>query len=46
MDWTTVRLNRPGSKPITLLDPFETENSEVSALLDSLNATAAEGEAP
>ena len=46
VDWTTVRLNRPGSKPITLLDPFETENSEVSALLDSLNATAAEGEAP
>lgn len=37
-DWTTIRLNSSGSRPITLLDPFETENSEVSALLDSLGS--------
>lgn len=37
-DWTTLRLNEQGARPITLLDPFATENSEVSALLATLNA--------
>ncbi|MDO5644912.1 MAG: Pup--protein ligase [Dermabacter sp.] len=39
-DWTTLRLNVAGARPITLLDPFETENSEVSELLATLNSDA------
>ncbi len=44
-DWTTLRLNEPGSQPITLLDPFETQNSEVSALLATLDAQASASDA-
>ncbi|MCT2149707.1 Pup--protein ligase [Dermabacter vaginalis] len=36
VDWTTVRPNAPGALPITLLDPFETENPQIEALLVTL----------
>ena len=37
VDWTTVRSNAPGALPITLLDPFETENPQIEALLVTLD---------
>lgn len=33
VDWTTMRLGRPGAMPVQVMDPFATESAEVDALL-------------
>lgn len=38
VDWTTLRLTRPGAMPVQLLDPFTTESVEVDALLAEIRA--------
>ena len=36
VDWTSVRLNAPGQRPIAMLDPFQTESAEIDALIDDI----------
>ena len=36
VDWTTMRLTRPGSRPVQVLDPFATELPAVDALLEEI----------
>ncbi|MCS6710677.1 Pup--protein ligase [Brachybacterium sp. EF45031] len=36
VDWTTMRLGRPGELPVTLMDPFTTQSDEVDALLQRI----------
>ncbi|EWS82695.1 Pup--protein ligase [Brachybacterium phenoliresistens] len=38
VDWTTMRLVRPGAMPVTVLDPFATQSDEVDALLAQIRA--------
>lgn len=38
VDWTTLRLTRPGSRPVQVLDPFATELPEVEELLSQIRA--------
>ncbi|MGY5764567.1 Pup--protein ligase [Brachybacterium sp. DNPG3] len=48
VDWTTLRLTRPGAMPVQVLDPFATSAPEVDALLEEIRAagTAAGEQAP
>ena len=46
VDWTTLRLTRPGAMPVQLLDPFTTESVEVEALLAEIRAAGAATEPP
>ena len=46
VDWTTLRLTRPGAMPVQLLDPFTTESAEVEALLAEIRAAGAATEPP
>jgi len=41
VDWTTLRLTRPGAMPVQVLDPFATELPAVDALLEEIRASAA-----
>ena len=36
VDWSTIRLGSQGSLPVNILDPFETENPEVAAIIKVL----------
>ena len=36
VDWTTLRLTRPGAMPVQVLDPFATEMPAVDALLEEI----------
>ncbi len=38
VDWTTLRLTRPGAMPVQVLDPFATSLPEVDALLAEIRA--------
>ncbi|WP_058234041.1 Pup--protein ligase [Devriesea agamarum] len=38
-DWTTLRLNHPGARPVTLLDPFQTESKDVDRLVDEIHSS-------
>ncbi|MCG7427344.1 Pup--protein ligase [Helcobacillus sp. ACRRO] len=38
VDWTSVRLNAPGQRPISMLDPFQTESAEIDALIDDIRS--------
>lgn len=38
VDWTTLRLTRPGAHPVQLMDPFVTASDEVDALLEEIRA--------
>ncbi len=46
VDWTTLRLTRPGAMPVQLLDPFTTESAEVEALLAEIRAAGGATEPP
>ncbi|MCT1775385.1 Pup--protein ligase [Brachybacterium sp. p3-SID957] len=46
VDWTTLRLTRPGAMPVQLLDPFTTESAEVEALLAEIRAAGGTTEPP
>lgn len=38
VDWTTLRLVRPGAMPVSVMDPFATESEEVEQLLAQIRA--------
>ena len=38
VDWTTMRLTRPGARPVQVLDPFATELPAVEELLEEIRA--------
>ncbi|ATG54828.1 Pup--protein ligase [Brachybacterium ginsengisoli] len=38
VDWTTLRLTRPGAMPVQVLDPFTTELPAVDALLEEIRS--------
>src|SRR5699024_6187897 len=38
VDWTTLRLTRPGAMPVQVLDPFATSLPEVDCLLAEIRA--------
>jgi proteasome accessory factor A len=46
VDWTTLRLTRPGAMPVQVLDPFATSLPEVDALLEEIRALGATAPAP
>ncbi|MFC0674281.1 Pup--protein ligase [Brachybacterium hainanense] len=46
VDWTTMRLVRQGAMPVTVLDPFATESSEVDALLAEIRSRATSAPPP
>lgn len=49
VDWTTLRLTRPGAMPVQVLDPFASSLPEVDALIAEIRApdvTGASGAAP
>src|SRR5699024_5378577 len=48
VDWTTLRLTRPGAMPVQVLDPFATSLPEVDSLLAEIRAidVPARAEAP
>src|SRR5699024_2473169 len=39
VDWTTLRLTRPGAMPVQVLDPFATSAPAVDALLEEIRAS-------
>jgi len=39
VDWTTLRLTRPGAMPVQVLDPFATELPAVDALLEEIRSS-------
>jgi proteasome accessory factor A len=41
-DWTTMRLVRQGSMPVSVMDPFATESEQVDALIDQVRSLGAE----
>lgn len=41
-DWTTVKANRPEPRSVRLNDPFQTENPEVDALIQTMRSYAEE----
>ena len=41
VDWTTLRLNRPGAMPVQLMDPLANSSEKVDALIESLVETPA-----
>lgn len=43
VDWTTMRLTRPGAMPVQVLDPFATSLPEVDTLLSEIRATGRKG---
>jgi proteasome accessory factor A len=46
VDWTTLRLTRPGAMPVQVLDPFTTELPAVDAMLDEIRAQGTSAAAP
>src|SRR5699024_8012733 len=47
VDWTTLRLTRPGALPVQVLDPFATELPAVDALLEEIRSQGSDaGPAP
>ena len=38
VDWTTLRLTRPGAMPVQVMDPFTTADEKVDALLEEIRA--------
>ncbi|HLQ79945.1 MAG TPA: Pup--protein ligase [Brachybacterium sp.] len=43
VDWTTLRLTRPGAMPVQVLDPFATEMPAVDALLEEIRGQGSAG---
>ncbi|WP_114854814.1 Pup--protein ligase [Brachybacterium sp. YJGR34] len=46
VDWTTLRLTRPGAMPVQVLDPFATHLPAVDALLEEIRAAGIAPDAP
>ncbi|GAA1487729.1 Pup--protein ligase [Brachybacterium sacelli] len=46
VDWTTLRLTRPGAMPVQVLDPFATSLPAVDALLAEIRALGADAPPP
>ena len=46
VDWTTMRLTRPGAMPVQILDPFTTTSADVEALIAEIRAQGATADPP